>query len=261
MKFLIALLFTCFSVALFGQAPPVVRSPFTTNYPAADPRMQSSASVSNFAAAVSLNLLNGSADQNALLNATLFGGTSWQLFMSSNFFGITGNYGTVLSANSALGSLTLGGSKYVNLLDPLGARIVTNSTGFIPAAADISSLTNFVGNSTNLITTLMATNNGASSNVTVNFSGQRRIEIYLTNNITLTNFSGLIAGTFSDVAIHLIPQLINRGIGVPTLGAPSFGTYVHTNLNSPIWPTVTNEVVLSISTRGTNQYWSMSEWR
>jgi len=261
MKSLIALMFVCFSVALFGQAPNYVRSPLTTNYPSVSPRFESSLSLSNFGAVTFLNLLNGSSDQSVQLNSIFFGGASWELFMSTNFFGILGNYGTVLNANSTLGSLTLGSSKYVNLLDPLGNRVVTNSTGFVPAAADITSLTNFVGNSTNLITTLMATNNGASSNVTVNFAGQRRIEIFLTNNITITNFAGLLAGTFSDVAIHLIPQLIPRGIGVPTLGAPSFGTYVHTNQNSPIWPTATNELVLSISTRGTNQYWSMSEWR
>lgn len=133
-----------------------------------------------------------------------------------------------------------------------------------PLVSDFLSNSNQSWFSTNLLTTLMATNNGSSSNVSLDLGGSsyRRIEIYLTNNITITNFSGLITGTYGDVAIHLIPQLIPRGIGTPTLGGASFGTFVKTNVNSPIFTTVTNgtEYVLSISRRGTNQFWSMSLW-
>lgn len=152
---------------------------------------------------------------------------------------------------------------------PNGTNWASVSTNFAALVATAlanamivnNGMSNVIFNSTNLVTTLVATNDAAISNLTINFDAPRR-EVFATNDITLTNFAGLLAGTAKSIRIHIIPQGVNRAVTFPTLGAPSFGTYFHTNQTFPIWGTLTNgfEYMLYLTTRGTNVYCAITHW-
>jgi hypothetical protein len=129
----------------------------------------------------------------------------------------------------------------------MGAKSITNVAG-------IQNALHFGSIKTNVVIGI--------SNLTVNFA-TNKYYFLLTNNVTLTNFSGLATNTGGDVTMILEPVLVNRGVGYPTLGGASFGIYANTNANVPMWGTLTNgrKYALSISAYGTNTFWSISEWR
>ncbi len=114
-----------------------------------------------------------------------------------------------------------------------------------------------------VLTHLVATNAAAVSNLTINVIPGQPTTFYLTNNVTLTNFAGLTADTETTVTLWFLPQLVNRTITLPTLGAPGYGVYWRTNAHNPIWTTYTNGtmVALSLVFRGTNIVASNTEWK
>lgn len=114
----------------------------------------------------------------------------------------------------------------------------------------------------NLTTINIATNSTINSNLTVNLEIPSETW-YLTNNISITNVTGLQAGTSKTKVIYIKPQLVNRTVVYPTLGGPSFATYFYTNVNSPIWSTLTNSItyILTLDAEGTNVYTTISEWK
>lgn len=112
------------------------------------------------------------------------------------------------------------------------------------------------------LTLLAATNGSANTNITVNYDQAVR-DIFLTNNASFTNHSGLAEGKSKSVTLFITPTAINRTIVWPTLGGPSFGTYWYTNSFSPLWTTLTSGVTyaLSLTTRGTNVHASITDWK
>lgn len=105
--------------------------------------------------------------------------------------------------------------------------------------------------------------NSAISNMVVNFR-TNHYDIYLTNNLTLTNFAGINdSSNAPETVLFITPQLVNRGITYPTLGGSSYGVRVFTNANNPIWQTLTQGITysLSISSKGTNLFIVILEWK
>ena len=107
-----------------------------------------------------------------------------------------------------------------------------------------------------------ATNGSVNTNLTVNFD-QAVEDWYPTNNISLTNFSGLDANRSKSIVRFITPQLVNRTVVYPTLGGASFGSYWYTNDNSFMWGTLTSGVTyaISLTTRGTNVHASITKWK
>lgn len=114
---------------------------------------------------------------------------------------------------------------------------------------------------------LHSTNNlaGAASNIVVNMD-IAGLEVTVTNNITLTNYTGLVAGTTKTRVLFL--QVTTGGpwsVTYPSDGA-SYGLYWATNClpqaNRP-YTSLTNgsTYVLSLTSRGTNMYAAMTEWK
>lgn len=97
----------------------------------------------------------------------------------------------------------------------------------------------------------VATNSTANSNQTVNFNEGTR-EIYLTNNISITNFTGMLVGQNANVLWRVIPIGMNRNVVWPTAGASSFGMRFDTNAGSVLWPTFTNGMQYLLSFSGWN---------
>ncbi len=104
--------------------------------------------------------------------------------------------------------------------------------------------------------------NSSTSNLTVNVR-TNKYYFTITNNITVTNFTGIADGVASDTTIIIEPQLIPRTITYPTLGATSFGITANTNANAPMWTTLTNGVkyALTVSSFGVQTFWSISAWK
>lgn len=107
-----------------------------------------------------------------------------------------------------------------------------------------------------------ATNGSANTNLTLAFD-QGVEDWYPTNNLSLTNFTGLDGGKSKSIVRFITPQLVNRTVVWPTLGGASFGSYWYTNDNSFMWSTLTSGVTyaLSITTRGTNAHVSITKWK
>lgn len=150
----------------------------------------------------------------------------------------TGSGGAVFANGPSLG--TFGSSTNANL----NFVYVTNNNAFIYSDETI------------------ATNSTANTNLTMNVNlGVRTL--YVTNNVSLTNFSNLEAGTSKTVTWHIYPQLVNRTIVWPTLGAAGYAIRAYTNANSPMWTTLTNGncYVLNAEWRNTNVWLSISEWK
>ena len=61
----------------------------------------------------------------------------------------------------------------------------------------------------------------------------------------------------------VVPQLINRTVVYPTLGAAGYSVRSYTNSNSQMWTTLTNgsAYAISISGFGTNLFWAITEWK
>lgn len=134
------------------------------------------------------------------------------------------------------GSLTL-----TNLA---GTGALTNGNGISLTNASIYGLT-VHSNVTYVYPTIDAieTNSTANSNLLVSFlpttNGTRRI--YLTNNISLTNFTGFVDGRDSTVLYRFVPQLVNRTVVWPSVGN-TLGMRFGTNAGVPLWTTLTNNV-------------------
>lgn len=124
-----------------------------------------------------------------------------------------------------------------------------------------ASLSNHLWFKTNMVYTTIGTNNGAFTNVFVNLAWPKQKYI-LTNNISVTNFIGMVVSNGFDLRIHLSPQLMDRTITYPVFMTPSLGYLWFTNASSPMYTTLTNGTrhILSISTDGTNGYMSLTEW-
>ncbi len=109
----------------------------------------------------------------------------------------------------------------------------------------------------------VATNSTANSNLTMNaVQGER--DIYVTNNLSLTNFSNLPgSGQTRQVTWAIHPQLVNRSLVLPTLGGPQFGVQLFTNKDNQIPSTLlpTTNYILGIKWISTNGYISVTEWK
>ncbi len=151
---------------------------------------------------------------------------------------------------------------------PAGGSVTTNFTTIAAGSGTFGSVvaTNTLDagtiTATNLMITFLTVPVGiANSNLTVNFNIASQ-DIYLTNSTTtFTNLVGLVATNQANITLRITPVSANRTITWPTLGGNSFGARFLTNANSPIWTTITNPVVVSMSAWGTNVHISMSEWK
>ncbi len=142
---------------------------------------------------------------------------------------------------------------------------VTATATNLPANFASLLVTNTVSASNFVIainTLLVATNSTANSNLTINWD-QGTQDIYATNNLSLTNQTGLATGTNKNTTLFITPLLVTRTIVYPTLGGASFGQRWFTNINSPMWTTLTagNVYAVSLTARGTNVHATISEWK
>lgn len=108
----------------------------------------------------------------------------------------------------------------------------------------------------------VATNGSANSNLTMNADVATR-DVYATNNLSITNFAGLVAGSLKPVTWFITPLLVNRALVLPTLGGNQFGVHLYTNANNAIPSALlpTTNYALSITWRGTNGHITVSEWK
>jgi hypothetical protein len=115
----------------------------------------------------------------------------------------------------------------------------------------------------NVETRLIPTNS-ALSNIVVNFAVTNMVDVWFTNNITLTNWLGLASNSSANVTYMLRPQLVNRGVNWGNLGIsnPGYRVGIYTNANNALWTTLTNGKVysLSMSTIGTNIFPTLTLW-
>lgn len=105
----------------------------------------------------------------------------------------------------------------------------------------------------------VATNAAAVSNLTLSAVAGGEMEYNLTNNFTLTNFTGL-AGTRGSMLLIFSPSLVARTNLFP-LGA-QYGVNVLTNDTSPLWRTFTNghSYTVGLTWRDTNVWLSMTRF-
>ena len=208
-------------------------------------------------------------------------GMSWFTFAKIGgtnygfYDGIQGNFATTNYVNAATNGFTT--TTYVNtatnaLAGVVNANILSSSNvhrSFTISVTNALASTNFVNGAvsnvfylrTNLVTHLIGTNAAALTNLSFNFD-QACTVIYLTNNVTLTNWTGLGAGAAKNIRVHIRPQLVPRTITWSSLGVPALGAHWKTNANSPVYAVLTNgvEYVLSASTLETNVFVSLTAW-
>ena len=204
-------------------------------------------------------------------------GVSNQLQTASNFFNARQGGSQVLTNLAATGAMTNGlvgaggvtlttnGSHQVVITGAAGStNLTTIAVGSITAGDGV--FTNAVNAGSMTITNLAITFDtvlvsDANTNLTLNFN-RASSDIYLTNSTTtFTNIAGLVSTNQANLTLRITPVGANRSITWPTLGGSSFGARFYTNANSPIWTTITNPVVVSMSAWGTNVHISMSEWK
>ena len=160
--------------------------------------------------------------------------------LASNF--IAGaNFGIVKGAS---GELTLSSSA----TQLLSTATVSNNFGFL------------------FSTQLAGTNNAALTNITFLVgpsTNQRAQTLYLTNNATFTNFTGMAAGVDSLFEVWVIPKLVTRTITWPTLGSATLGILVQTNIGQPMWTSLTNDVtyLFTMRWRDTNALFTISAFK
>lgn len=160
-------------------------------------------------------------------------------------------------------------------VDTNGNTLVANN---ISAASTITGYDmrlsggNFAGNGsglTNLNSTILTTNDfrTTATNVIVEMDVPALSLDPLTNNIVLTNFTGLVNGLTKNKIIRIVPTGGPWTITYPADGSvPGAGLYWRTNCppqaNRP-YTSVTNGSVyiLSITSLGTNVMASMTEWK
>lgn len=112
------------------------------------------------------------------------------------------------------------------------------------------------------VTQFAGTNSTANTNITLNVDAGI-VNLYLTNNASFTNFSGLAVGKAVPLLVRIFPQSTTRAIVWPTLGAPGYGIRIYTNANAPMWTSFTNGNVyaLALDIDGTNIWAALSEWK
>ena len=145
----------------------------------------------------------------------------------------------------------------------IGFEYGLNVAGTLSIITNATSLT-LSNPATYLLTTTFIPTNSSQSNYTIAFSPTvPAVDLFITNNITLTNWTGLGDGTNINTVLYITPQLIPRGVAYPTLGGPGYSTRWFTNAASPLWTTLTNGITyaLSLSSRGTNVHASITEWK
>lgn len=112
------------------------------------------------------------------------------------------------------------------------------------------------------ITTLLATNTTANTNVTMDFN-QAVIDIYPTNNMSFTNIVNLPTNGVKSIIVRVtVPTGPIYNVVFPTLGGDQFGVHIFTNRNSPIFSTATGGLVqvYSLTAFNTNLHLSRTEW-
>lgn len=114
--------------------------------------------------------------------------------------------------------------------------------------------------STNIVQ-LAATNSTANTNITIDYS-LAIVSLHLTNNASFTNTANAPTNSSASVVYIITPEVVNRTIVWPTLGAPSFGRFWRTNANAPMLTTliVGNVYALSITPYETNDLVSLTRW-
>jgi hypothetical protein len=115
-----------------------------------------------------------------------------------------------------------------------------------------------------LVETRLIPTNSALSNIVVNFATTNTVELWVTNNLTFTNWVG-ISDSGSVPLLYLIrPQLINRGVNWGNLGLsnPGFSVAIATNANNLLWTTLTNgkTYALSLTRVRTNIFPTLTLW-
>lgn len=108
----------------------------------------------------------------------------------------------------------------------------------------------------------IATNSTANTNLILDTTISRQT-LFLSNNISLTNFSGFVSNGGGDFVWTLKPQSTIRTIVYPALGVAGNAIYWATNDNAPMWTSVTNGKTykLAVSWDYTNIVASITEWK
>lgn len=230
MKTLISLLLCLVGVAAFGQAPPVLRTGFTTNTPNA-------------------NQFSGNAFKNLgrITNGDFYGFLV-QAGQTGSFFP-----GSTLAV---AGILQLPFASTFAVVDAGGS--VTN--GVATDGVEYTAATKTLGVTKTPITVLAGTNSAVVTNI---FLGATNAftRVVATNNMTMTNLAGVAAGVFRNATVLIEPQAINRTNVYPV--GSQYGQAWKTNVNAPLFTTLTGGVyyVLSLTTIDTNVLASMSVWQ
>ena len=126
---------------------------------------------------------------------------------------------------------------------------ITSNDPYVPVPSVIINYANIGTNNAEAITNLSAVNfrlftllvptNNAASNIVVNYALTNRVEIYATNNLTFTNYSGNLAGQSGTKQMWIRPQLITRGVNWG-IGI-GYSVRVLTNAANPLWTSLTND--------------------
>lgn len=103
--------------------------------------------------------------------------------------------------------------------------------------------------------------NSALSNIVINYATTNTLVLYITNNITLTNRTGLVADKSGRKRIIIVPQLITRGIN-HGLGI-GYASRVLTNANNVVSNTLpaNSFAVIDDDFIGTNIIRTLTMWQ
>jgi len=191
-----------------------------------------------FAAPAQLIYLNlGTAANDGTGDKLRTGGIS----INTNFYWLSNLTATASNAARTLSysigtdstNFTLAASNSVRLVAGLDATnhangVLQSATNYTDAAMTARSNLNVSAN------TWLIPTNSALSNLTVNFLSTNTLEIYATNNLTFTNWSGMAAGLTFNKTILIRPQLITRGVNWGNLGLsnPGYSVGIGTNANN-----------------------------
>lgn len=151
-----------------------------------------------------------------------------------------------------------------------GTGAITNApwtNSYQPATGVLTNLQNLLilSNLNNALfaqQTALIPTNSSLSNVVVNLR-TNVVDLYTTNNLTFTNYTGVQDGVSGSVMFRITPQLINRGVTYPVSGNSYNGTKFWTNQNSTLWTTLTQGVtyVYTLTFFGTNVHASLTAWQ
>lgn len=212
------------------------------------------------------------------------GGARWKVMSGALPEVVHHTSSTIVVSNNVLrlldGLLTVGNTDITGtIFETAGEDISFTSSGLYPTIGSSTLVLGSQGNEWADLWTIRAyasqyltpyngadfiPTNNASSNLTINFAAGPSVrDLYITNNITITNIVPPQAGFNSSVKLRIHPQLIPRGLLLPTPGGNQFGVRLLTNANNPIWPTLTNGVGyrLIFDAYGTNIDVTIAEWK